>query len=1058
MEAFFDQASSWPFEPEGGSPDVDVGSTPRHTRNFPSDEPSPVDSDHGSYTLESEGHQNPGRTQSELSVSDEDTRTLDSQSDPERYALDDSEASNEPDAEHETISQAGSLSDEEESRISNSEEETPLKSNENTSSRSAEGQSQGGAQNTASKFSKHITFLEALKHIPSRLPSTFDVQESSSITISDDFSHIAKVEERQFLALRTSIEEAPPIPPPVTQNIALQDYQMQLMLLEQQNKKRLMMARQEQDDESRKLAMELVRNTQPSSGLRPGENKLTTQVDPTGSTRKRPRLVSPSDSRFDDDVLGLDLVELQNYIMRLEQRAKVLGASGTSTPKPAYTYRTLYRILGYESSPKPSGDSSGLKRVLSPPFFDPPEWIGSSRKGTLRCSIPVDNFDLFLEKNKDISFIVYQTYVAPNPTHQGTWSQPDDVPKFKIDESIKPITEELVEAVKVLLTSKEEYASLWDNFKMSKELHAPYLFVYHQRADWSELRASATQPSQEQLTMLWDYIIQNHGDEFAAADACISDGKITSAYIQYLFKPGDILVEKKGGFYLGWLSKAWAKYVETYQTTRGQATDMNATGSQVPLYGTAEASKRMASEKLWVQNWNIWAWHWDYDGNFQRRNNCLSFSIAEEKVLDSQTASKLKATGQESESGLVAIPIQDLRVFPIRFAPPDIAEKLRRRGKTFWKCRFRSFVSYEENAIDGQENTVDERYMIDLKAYRSLHKNNQYDHTGYRMGLADELGPEAMKKEDPPDEKFELLLPATIKGFNMRRKKWFDLVPERVRDVEWNKEAFQKVVMNRKAKDLIQALVSNQLAVEASTHGTDLIEGKGNGLILLLHGSPGTGKTLTAESVAEIAEKPLYRVTCADIGTRAEDAEKYLESILHLGKLWRCVVLLDEADVFLEQRSLEDLERNALVSVFLRILEYYEGILILTSNRVGTFDEAFKSRIQLALHYPALGPYERLQIWQNFLERLEKLNDSSIDTGDLRDHLYDLKEEEMNGRQIRNAITSARQYARWKGETLTYARLKDVIEVAGRFDKYLVKLHKGLTYDQLAEDEGLRLG
>jgi SpoVK/Ycf46/Vps4 family AAA+-type ATPase len=348
--------------------------------------------------------------------------------------------------------------------------------------------------------------------------------------------------------------------------------------------------------------------------------------------------------------------------------------------------------------------------------------------------------------------------------------------------------------------------------------------------------------------------------------------------------------------------------------------------------------------------------------------------------------------------------------------------------------------------------------MIDLKAYRSLHKDNQYDNAGYRTGLADELGPEALSREGPPDDKFELLLPPTIKGFNIRRKKWYDLIPERVRDVEWNTEAFQKVVMNRKAKDLIRALVSNQLAVEASTPGTDLIEGKGNGLILLLHGSPGTGKTLTAESVAEIAKKPLYRVTCADIGTKAEAAEKYLESILHLGKLWQCVVLLDEADVFLEQRSLEDLERNALVSVFLRILEYYEGILILTSNRVGTFDEAFKSRIQLALHYPALGPYERLRIWENFLERLEKLKDDAIDTGDLRDHLADLQEEEMNGRQIRNAITTARQYAKWKGETLTYAQLKDVIEVAGRFDKYLVKLHKGLTHDQLAEDEGLRLG
>lgn len=95
------------------------------------------------------------------------------------------------------------------------------------------------------------------------------------------------------------------------------------------------------------------------------------------------------------------------------------------------------------------------------------------------------------------------------------------------------------------------------------------------------------------------------------------------------------------------------------------------------------------------------------------------------------------------------------------------------------------------------------------------------------------------------------------------------------------------------------------------------------------------------------------------MGAKVEDVEKYLESAFYLGKLWGCVVLLDETDVFLEQRSFEDLERNALVSYFLRVLEYYESILVLTSNRVGVFDEAFKSRIQLAHphHYPTLGPY-----------------------------------------------------------------------------------------------------
>ena len=346
---------------------------------------------------------------------------------------------------------------------------------------------------------------------------------------------------------------------------------------------------------------------------------------------------------------------------------------------------------------------------------------------------------------------------------------------------------------------------------------------------------------------------------------------------------------------------------------------------------------------------------------------------------------------------------------------------------------------------------VGERYMIDYKTYRVMHPENK----ALKKELTDELGPEALARNTPPDEQFELLLPLNIKGYNLRRKKWFDLVADRISDVRWNKEAFQNLVIDRKSGDLIRALVSNQLAAEK---GTDLIMGKGNGLILLLHGGPGTGKTLTAESVAEIAEKPLYRVTCGDVGTKAEEVEKYLESVLHLGKIWGCVVLLDEADVFLEQRSLEDMERNALVSVFLRVLEYYEGILILTSNRVGTFDEAFKSRIQLALHYPVLGPHQRLRIWENFFNRLESFGDTDkVDLADLRDHLEELKEEKLNGRQIRNAITTARQYAEWKGKTLNYSHLQDVIEVSGRFDKYLDRLNGNYTQDQLAQEEGWRL-
>lgn len=311
-----------------------------------------------------------------------------------------------------------------------------------------------------------------------------------------------------------------------------------------------------------------------------------------------------------------------------------------------------------------------------------------------------------------------------------------------------------------------------------------------------------------------------------------------------------------------------------------------------------------------------------------------------------------------------------------------------------------------------------------------------------------------MAKDEPPDEQFEFLLPPKIKGYNLLRKKWYDLLADRIPDMVWNREAFKSLMIDHKAKNLIRALVSNYLESERST---DLIAGKGNGLVLLLHGGPGRGKTLTAESVAEIAEKPLYRVTCGDVGVQPEEVEKYLESVLHLGRIWGCVVLLDEADVSLEQRSLKDLARNALVSVFLRVLEYYDGILILTSNRVGTFDEAFKPRIQLALHYPSLGPHQRLQIWKTFIDRLESFDDEDIDISDLRAHLEELKEEKLNSRQIRNAITIACQYAKWTATTLTYEHLKDAIEVSGRFDTYIDKLHGVLTPDEFTEDEGLQL-
>jgi ATPase family associated with various cellular activities (AAA) len=92
------------------------------------------------------------------------------------------------------------------------------------------------------------------------------------------------------------------------------------------------------------------------------------------------------------------------------------------------------------------------------------------------------------------------------------------------------------------------------------------------------------------------------------------------------------------------------------------------------------------------------------------------------------------------------------------------------------------------------------------------------------------------------------------------------------------------------------------------------------------------------------------------------------QGIFRLAHRWRAVLLLDEADVYLERRVTQDVLRNALVSVFLRSLEYYKGIFFLTTNRVGDFDEAVCSRIHLFLKYHDLEERARRKVWETFLQ------------------------------------------------------------------------------------------
>ena len=164
---------------------------------------------------------------------------------------------------------------------------------------------------------------------------------------------------------------------------------------------------------------------------------------------------------------------------------------------------------------------------------------------------------------------------------------------------------------------------------------------------------------------------------------------------------------------------------------------------------------------------------------------------------------------------------------------------------------------------------------------------------------------------------------------------------DRVKEITWSDHVFQQLVLGNKHKQLIRGLIT-QHSSKASLFD-DIVAGKGKGLVGLLCGNPGCGKTLTAEAVAEVTHRPLYIVSAGELGTSPEHLDKKLTEILELAQLWDAVLLLDEADVFMQARGSTDVSRNALVSIFLRQVEYYRGILIFTTNMIEQIDPAFES-------------------------------------------------------------------------------------------------------------------
>ncbi|KAK5400932.1 hypothetical protein LTR06_011101 [Exophiala xenobiotica] len=210
--------------------------------------------------------------------------------------------------------------------------------------------------------------------------------------------------------------------------------------------------------------------------------------------------------------------------------------------------------------------------------------------------------------------------------------------------------------------------------------------------------------------------------------------------------------------------------------------------------------------------------------------------------------------------------ITSLGAYPLKYHPEkqDVVEQLTERGRKFCSLTGTHLRQYEGQAfyIDKKEVKkffVSGRVMVDAVSFREKNPNYFFPRLDNESSKGRQWLRDSDFEDDSGDDSSETSR---------------ELCVDDIKEIGWDCSAFDTLVIPASQKDIIQSLVGRHTNGSDNEKFDDIMKGKGQNVVLLLHGPPGVGKTLTAEGLAENRKLPLYNVCAGELGTNAEDLEK----------------------------------------------------------------------------------------------------------------------------------------------------------------------------------------